>query len=475
MNKKAVILIGTFILLILLLCLYFISKKDNNIENTEQEQSNHLLISKKSDEIKRVIIENEYGEKNTFKTINNEDGTNSWTVEGFEELEFNQENLKSVVETMTELYAEDTVTNDLSNLSQYGLEPPQNIVTALYSDETETTIIIGNMTPDKNYYYAMIEDDDNIYIIDKINGQRINYGLNELISKTVPIISEKEILYLDIKQKGKDEIEIEYNGDMDGNAADLSKYGLQTLNMKKPIANAIVYPNNIQSYVLSNTSALTIKDLIDIFPKDLSQYGLQEPELIINMKDSKNSVEFKIGNSIDENTFYCMVDDRPHIFSIEKEAVTPFMDINILNFIEKFVSLHYRKDVESVNISSSKGNYSITFGEEEIEEKTEETTENEVNDNRASFINGKEIDKDEFSNLFQLIVGITFDSIDYDAKPQGKPEFSTIYTLRDGTKDIIEYYNYNDNFYIALKDNDSSRIVSKQTIKNVINELSKFK
>jgi len=474
MNKKAVILIGIFILLILLLCLYFVSKKDNNIENTEQEQSsqnNHLLINKKSDEVKRVIIENEYGEKTTFKTINNEDGTNSWTVEGFEELEFNQENLKSVVNTMAQLYAEDIVTNDLSNLSQYGLEPPQNIVTALYSDETEIAIVVGNMTPDKNYYYAMIEEDDNVYIIDKLTGQRINYDLNELISKTVPVISEKEILYLDVKQKGKDEIEIEYSGDMDGNAADLSKYGLQTLNMKKPIPNAIVYPNNIQSYVLSNTSALTIKDLIDIFPKDLSQYGLHEPELIINMRDSKNSVEFKIGSSIDENTFYCMVDERPHVFSIEKDAVNPFMDIDILNFIEKFVSLHYRKDVESVNISSSKGNYSITFGEE----KTEETTENEVNDNRASFINGKEVDKDEFSNLFQLIVGITFDSIDYNAKPQGKPESSIIYTLRDGTKDIIEYYNYNDNFYIALKDNDSSRIVSKQTIKNVVNELSKFK
>ncbi len=79
------------------------------------------------------------------------------------------------------------------------------------------------------------------------------------------------------------------------------------------------------------------------------------------------------------------------------------------------------------------------------------------------------MDKNTFSKLYELIIGVTFDKIDSAAAAQGEPEAIIYYVLKDGSKDSTEYYNYNDNFYNAVRNGQGGLIVSRQYVERAAN------
>lgn len=475
MKNKYIAATVCIILLIVLSVLYF-SISDNaeqnaNIESEEtnpfaEEQYKYMLINEDSENIEYITLD--YNSGLTIISDPNNDG--KWLIKNFENVSLNQSAVQSVVSGFAFLGTDEKIETENINLAEYGLENPVSTVKVKTKNGNERTIFLGNSTPDKEYYYASIDGDSSVYIIPTVVGNRFTYTMNDFIDKTLAPVSPYALTYIDVIQKDKDEIEIEYTAEKSGNAAELHSMGMDTLRMNKPIDGAVVYPTNLQETLLTTLQNIELGTLVEIYPQNLSKYGLDFPSIEITAKDQNNSLYLKIGNENENGQLYCTANNNEHVFLIEKSYIEPFLNADIYKFIEKFVGMHYRSDINGVDIKYDNKIISITFGEEEQDKNLSEEEKEKLrfSDNRKTYINGKEIDKETFAEFYELLIGIKFDNIDASAVASSLPEITITYKLKDNTTDEIKFYNYNESFYLADNTKIKGCLVNKQSVKSMI-------
>lgn len=100
-------------------------------------------------------------------------------------------------------------------------------------------------------------------MIDSINGKRFGYTINDFADKTIPKVSPYKLLDLNIKRKGKLEIDLEYTQEKEGNAKNLIDIGMETMKMNKPYYGLAVYPTNLQDNVLINITDIQFGDIAE--------------------------------------------------------------------------------------------------------------------------------------------------------------------------------------------------------------------
>lgn len=465
MKKKILPLILALIVLVLLICVYiFISGKD---ESTDEQTADEISMEDLGTQITSM------DSVSTF-TLNNKNGSfvfdkkgENWSLKGVKST-FNNTVLNTISDVFSSLYAESIIEENAQDLSKYSLDSP--LATAVSGD---TTINVGSLTTDGKYYYVTLNDENTVYMVNSARLGCLEYSLNDMIDKSLPKIDSNTVQELSIKynHNDKDNILIKYDSENPPAREYSERNGLATLVMEEPVANMLVYPYNLQGSVLVNIDKLNLGDLVDIAPDDLSAYGLDTPQCSIYVADEDNSITVNSGNFVpdtDNGYVYVTVNDRPEVFTMDYNAIRPFEDASVSDFVEKFISLYQRSHVNSITIEGDK-TYNIDFkaeGENDFREVDEGVTQ----DFRNTYINDKLVDRDTFTDFYELIVGIGFDEIIDNYTPQGEPEVTITFDLSDGSTDKAEYYNYNNTFYVVNKGDASSFLVSKQTVRKVLSE-----
>lgn len=463
MKKKLYSLLAAVVILALLFGLYMFLSSRNNDETNEAEVDDISL----SDLGTQLTAEEDVNEF-TLKNNNGEfvfvkDGDN-WTIKNYDNL-FDQSVINKIAAVFSRLYAQELIEENVQDLSKYSLDSPA--ATAISGN---TQINIGSATTDGKYNYVNINGSSDVYMVNSANISCLEYGLNDLIDKSLSKIDSDTIQELTINYKDKDNIVIKYESDNPLAREYSEQNGLATLIMEEPVENMLVYPYNLQSSVLMNLDSLNISELADIAPKDLSLYGLDSPNCTFYIADNDNNISVKVGAFVPDtdNTYsYVMVNDRPEVFTMEYRALSPFVNASIADFVEKFISLYQRSKVNEITINGDK-TYTIEFkaeGENDFRE-----IDGVTKDYRNSYINGKLVDKDTFTDFYELIVGIGFDNIVNTYTPSGSPALSITFDLSDGTQDTANYYDYDNSFYVVNKGDDVSMLVSKQTVRKVLSE-----
>ena len=84
------------------------------------------------------------------------------------------------------------------------------------------------------------------------------------------------------------------------------------------------------------------------------------------------------------------------------------------------------------------------------------------------------MDRDTFTDFYEQLVAIGFDDYDTNAEAKGAPAVTITFKLSDGSSDAAEYYDYNSDFYVVKKGDNTSMLVNKQTVTKVLNEAKKL-
>lgn len=467
MNKKIIYLVVAIVLLGVLSILYFYgANRHKTVEITENEaaaeENSGIAITdiKNADEIE---IKNSLSHYTVY--TNDEE----YFVKGYEKNSFSQSNIKYLFSAFSNLRAVKSVEENAADMAKYGLETP--LATAFVKGDSSITVYIGEATPDGKYVYAGTDSDKNVYMITKSYGELLLRNMTDLIEQNVTAISAENVNYVDIVEKGKPEILITADENNETLKSYVSSSGLSALMMKSPVEDAIVYPTNMQDTILCDLSTMYINSVVELSPVDLSKYGLNDPIKTITIKDTgSKSLTIKIGNAYDKDSVYVMLDDKPEVYTITNSSLIAFNDINIMDFVQNFVSLYARSEVDSVIVRAENSEHKIEF-KTEGDSKIAVDEEGVKRDNRNSYIDGKLIDKDTFGDFYEALVGIGFDSIDFNNTENisGEPLVIIEFNLIDGSKNTVNYYNYNDNFYCIKNDGDLVvRLVNKQQISQLV-------
>lgn len=468
MKKKLYILVGVIVIFAVLFGIYLFMLSSDN-ENSNDTNSD-ITMEDLGAQITNAKEVKSFSLKNAQGNFDFQKKGDKWTVEGYDN-SFNSSVIANMASVFTSLYAEQTIEENAVDFAKYNLDRP--IATAVSND---VIINVGAITADGKYYYVSLNEDKTVYMVNSGRVEVLTFGFNDIIDKSIDKIDSNSVQELSIDYSDKDDILIKYDKDSPIAREYSEKNGLATLVMKKPVDNMLVYPYNLQASVLQNLDSLNILDLIDINPTDINQYGLASPVCSIYIADNDNNIKLKVGDFVkdSQNTLaYVMVNDRPEVFTMEYRALKPFVNASIADFVEKFVALYQRSKVNKITIQGDKV-YDILFkaeGENDFRD-----IDGVKKDYRNTYINNKLIDKDKFTDFYELLVGIGFDNIIDKTETEGNAAVTITFDLSDGSKDIAKYYDYDDSFYIVNKGDDSSMLVSKQTVRKVLSraeELSK--
>lgn len=484
MRKRYIkLIIGVLIAVLLAFCYFFIFDEDtatNEADIGEASEDYVKIIDIKKEDIISLYLKSGMQNDNNFvntEIISKENEDGKWVVRGYEKIALNDNNVDSFVESMASISGKE-VLNMEKDLAEYGFydtqERHQTSLT-IKTTEGETVIYVGSATPDNAYYYARKADSDKIYLIDSLSGKRFGYTINDFADKSLPEVSPYKILKLNIKQRGKEEIDLEYTQNKEGNAENLIAMGMETMRMNKPYPGLAVYPTNLQESVLSQLTSMQLGDIADGSSENFFEYsnGVDTdgvPEAEITVSDDTNSLKMSIGFKADDKNYYCMVEGKEGVFLIDEKYINPFLEADAIKFIEKFVALHYRADLNRIEMTNKAKSYDITFGEE-LKNENSEDRNSRFNDDRKTYLNGKEVDKDTFGGLFELITGITFDSIDKEAKAvEETPEMVIKYTMKDGSFEEVRFLPFNDSFYVVDGKSIKGMLVSRQSVARVFDK-----
>ncbi|WP_058484874.1 DUF4340 domain-containing protein [Defluviitalea phaphyphila] len=464
--KKSKNLILSLIFLAILIGIYlYINNKpqvaDNNDNNEDSENIELSDINK--DDIIKMILTSE--EEIIFEKKDDE-----WEIVG-EEINIDQDKVESIASSFALIYATRIVEENPVDLSKYGLNSSEKVIAkAVLKDGSEKEFYLGNKTPDGKSYYCMQENDNKVYLIPTIRGDKFNFKINDIREKSLVKIDTSKLKYLLIKEEGKPTIEIVSNEeDTKG-----KEYGIGLWIMKQPYINEHTINTENFNKVLDGLGTISIKDFVVDNPSDLSEYGLENPRMEIKMQDEENTLHILIGDNKDEDTVYFKNIDENIIYTMDSSTLESF-EINPFDIISKFVYIPNIDTVSNIYIEANEKTYSMsltrTIKEAEKEEDEDETI-------TTYKVNNKEVKEEDFKKYYQELIGITYDAeIDKNIRINLKeiePEVKTIFTLTNGEKVSIEYIPYNEELYAPLRDGNIEFVVSKKKVDNMLETLEKL-
>ncbi len=156
------------------------------IYTTLSSWADTAYVSAASTDVTSLSLENANG---IFKFERFDEVT--WKMDGVPSgREFNQNNLTALVSRLASLRLEEPVTLLKDAKTEYGLDDPQCVVSAITSGDNPRTIkiTIGAMTDDEKFYYASSSESDYIVKLTKLNAETfLNKALEDFLVQPTPV------------------------------------------------------------------------------------------------------------------------------------------------------------------------------------------------------------------------------------------------------------------------------------------------
>lgn len=439
------IIIGVLVIAVLAGALILVNRIPNNEpENPEQTENQpkteYIDIYRiNKDDIKEITVKTQKSQYKVTKSGNN------FLLSDSNNIKIDSPKLNSFISSCSYVYAEKIVEEKTDDYSKYGLDTPISTVVISMSDGSNKTLYVGGATIDSKSNYFRVDGDDKIYLKGAYSISTLAPEYNSFISLDILTVDTSQYQNLDqinLKKQGNTAIEIKKvyeNGTEDNSAV--------SWKMFKPAyadANGIV----LSDEVLKPLGTFSATGVIEARTNNLAKFGLDNPYAELTIKVSGVTQKFIFGDETEGYRFF-MVDNFKTVYIVPTSS-TSFLDVAYIDLMSRLVHLENIKYMSRVEVNGQNYNFLLEIDGEE------------------RHVNGVEFTKDEFSKIYQQIIGISFDSVDINAKKTKPADVTFKYTRTNGSTSTVEFVEINDRNYLALVDGKGSSIVNKNTVSGAL-------
>ena len=494
MKKKTVKMVLAVVSLAVLCGTYwgvntYVSKQEK-AENSKEEEEQVSVTDTSVDEIETVkfLIDK--------KEVAFQRKEEEWVKGNDEAFPVSQDTLNNAVGMLGDLKAE-RVLDDVSDLSEYGLDSPVNTIVFKTKVGEETSIKIGAKNESVSQYYVKKnEDDKKVYLVASASIEPFMNSLYDYAeSGTFPEISSENIKAIQVEGKTSYNLFVDGNGfwyvSNGGNQEkadsakaasmassfstleyasfvnyDASEEEMESYGLNKPYANIILnYEEEVSKKETDNLKSeeTELEEAENTEEKQGEKKGEEteeKKEEEAEMKDK--SLVIHVGSEAEEGDRYVSVDDSKEVYTMSEETLSTFLDKDDSDFWDMNVCYASINDIESVEITYKGERKTINVSRETS--KDEDGNETET---LSYEMDGKELDSIKMNTFYNKASNMTAQKrVSDDTTLNSEPEMKIVLRKTDGTEAEISYHSYDSNFY-GVKAENKIYMVNKMNIKEM--------
>lgn len=462
----------------------YVSKQEE-AENSKEEETQVSVTEASADEIESVqfLIDKQ---EITFQKKEDQ-----WVKSDDKAFPVSQDTLNNAVGMLGDLKAE-RVLEDVSDLSEYGLDSPVNTIVFKTKEGEETSIKIGAENESVSQYYVKKnEDDKEVYLVASAS---ITPFMNNLYdyaeAGTFPEISSENVKEIQVEGETSYSLSADENGfwyisdgenqeKADSAKATSTASAFSTLEYAS-FVNYNASEEEMESYGLNEPYANITVDYEEEVPEketDNLKTEETESEEAENTEEKQGetgaeeeaepemvdkSLVIHVGDEAEEGGRYVRIDDSKEVYTMSEETLSAFLDKENSDFWDMNVCYVSINDIESVEITYKGETKTVNVSRETSEDEDGNETETLTYE-----MDGKELDSTKFNTFYNKVGNMTAQKrVADDTTLDSEPEMKIVLRKTDGTENEVLYHNYDTNFY-GVKVENKVYMVNKMNVKEM--------
>lgn len=457
MSRKvqSIVSLSLTAIVIAILVWIYLSAINNEPPEVEEEPARLVsLIQRNESEIANITFYTD-GVRTYLTPFLDEHQWLLWEYSAAEGFVVNQMVLRNKAFSAWALVAADIVheNTDGLHLAEFGLAPPVSTITVDFTDGTQHTIKLGELTGDRQNRFLMFDQHPEMYLFHTIFADFLTLGVTEMLDLTLQEVNFADADFISVSIRDAEPmVFIASYEHMLEPLQGMPVTGLERLFMVthredapvdiRRFANLTLMPishGRLAEYVLFPLSHFQLSEAVAVQPADLAPFGLDEPILVFELRTQNphEEVIWKFGDTFTRNgveLIYFMDYRRPHVFAAEFSQVAGLMDLQPLDIIERMFALVPLADVERTLAIFPEGTFDIVY--------------NHIPDTfeREPTVNGRDADPEAVRQVFQQIIMLRVDSEIPGFASDESPLITITHFLDDGSEIVLAFYNFNVNF-----------------------------
>ena len=392
--------------------------------------------------IEKIVIQNE---NEFYYIVKKEQG---WVLNNDPAIRIKQMTCDNLANACTNVSVKETISENAENTSAFGFATPVGQVEIHFKDGTTKSILIGDKTLDEQNNYIMLSDDPNIYL-------RNSYGIESMI----PALSSlRDLSLVSVDTENYNTVTQFYMKKQGNTAVKLIQTSVEEINssevqwnMTEPVY-ADINGINFSGKILDELSAFSAQAVIEDHAKDLTKYGFSSPYAEFSIINNDVLSHFIVGEETDSFR-YLKEKDSDTVYVVLKTDLD-FLNVAYMDLMSNLIHVEYVNNVDRVEVNYKNSQYKIDI--------------NGTENNLKYSLNDKEIPKDSFTKLYQGLIGLSLESLDFSDAPSIPSEGEIIYYKKDGTRVAVSFLPIDERNYRVLVDRKGNSIMNKKRFTDVI-------
>lgn len=344
----------------------------------------------------------------------------------------------------------------VDDLSEFGLDVPEAVITVVLKNGEEHMIHIGDRTINEDGFYVTLPGTNDVGIIFKSKGDSLLLDIRNLLPTELFTFEMDDVSEYVIKKRGEERIAIVKKSDVE---LEDQRFSFEAYKVTEPImfdANSSNIMQNL-TYLIDTE----ISSYVELVATDLSKYGLVDPSYKVSIKSIEGElISLDIGNPTeDRSARYARFEGMDAVFTIPTGSLV-LIDKPLKELVASFIYI--------VNIKTVDGIYFKAPGFE-FEATIEHLTDDSDSEYESFKVNGRDAmqkdssDKEYFRTFYQSLLSVFTNSFELDARPAYDPEVTIIYQFNDMPDVRVDYVRKDNLYFYAFMNGRYTGILVRNT------------
>jgi len=422
---------STIVLLVVLVGLgayiYFVTwKQGENDTGTKQEK---LFASLEADKIEDLKVKSESGDVTSVKK---EGG--GWQVVAPIAVQADESEVSGITTALGQMEIVRVIDEDPADLKEYGLETPRiEIDFKAGGDKDFRRLLIGEKSPTGANLYAKRNDEKRVFLILAFQESALNRSTFDLREKTLIKFDRDKV----------DGIEVNTGGKTLQLAKDSGEWKLtRPLTARADFGTVEGLVGRIQTVRMKSIVADSPA------PGGLKKYGLDTPEVTVNLNLGSARATLLLGGKADETSVYARDASRPAVMTVESA---------LANDLKKGTDDYRPKNLFEFRAHNATRVEITRSGQTVVFERIKGQGDNPQDKWRRVSPNAADVDKDKTDSTLAKIADLRATSFVESTAKTGLPSpvLTAFVKFDDGKKEERVSFGRNDNDVYAARPGES--------------------